>query len=127
MSTYRLLTDFVVVFHFVWVAVLLGGWFLYRFKWWRPIQVTLVLTTIISQVLFLGCPLVVLENSLRMKYDPQAVYKGSFICHYIEEYLGYQLSPGWITLALVVIAFITGWVVFFGRNKNGKDKGAVSL
>lgn len=126
-NLYHFLADFVVVFHFVWVAALLGGWFLLRFKWYQPIHLTLLATTIISQLLFLGCPLVALENSLRMKYDPDVVYNGSFVCHYIEEYFGYQLSSGWIILALVVIALATGWVVFFGGKKNGKDKSAVPL
>lgn len=112
-NTYRKLANIVFWFHWIWVAIILGSWITAAiFPWCRPIYLAVVTTTVISQVLWLGCPLVALENALRAKYDPSKVYSGSFICHYIKKQFGVRMSPLVITaqLAITMVASVIFWV-----------------
>ena len=113
MNTYRKLANAVSVFHWIWVAILLGGISLqFAFQWYKPIHMIVLTTTIVSQVLWLGCPLVALENALRAKYDPKEMYYGSFICHYLKKRFGISMSPALITAQLVAMVVVSGilWI-----------------
>ena len=104
---YRLLADAVVVLHFIWIMVLLGGiWFSLKYKRYRPIHLTVTLTTIVSQLIWLGCPLVALEETLRRQYDPTRKYAGSFTVYYLHHYFGVEVPPLAIIASLGIIAII---------------------
>jgi energy-converting hydrogenase Eha subunit A len=87
-----------------------------KYKWYDRYHIVVVTSTIVSQLIFLGCPLVALENALREQYDPKVKFYGSFICHYLKEYFGFQISPEYITLALVGIVAISA-LIFLRRPK----------
>ena len=111
MEVYRVLADFVFWFHGVWIVLFLGGIVLsMKYRWYKRYHAVVVTSTIVSQLIFMGCPLVALENMLRMQYDPKTKFSGSFICHYLKEYFGFQISPEYITLALVGIVAISALI-----------------
>lgn len=119
MEVYRILADFVFGFHLVWIALLLGGTILsINYKWYRRYHAAALAGTIVSQLIFLGCPLTALEDALRMQYDPKVKFSvsGSFVCHYLKEYFGFQISPKYITLALAGIIAISA-LIFLRRPK----------
>jgi len=92
---YKIIADIIVAMHFIWIVFMLFGFFLtifgfFRqkiFDWW------LFRTLYLSGILFVGiltilrrfCPLTILENLSRVKYNPETTYPGSFIVHYIEK------------------------------------------
>ncbi len=117
MEVYRIFADFVFWFHWVWIALFLGGIvLLMKYKWYKRYHAVVLTSTIVSQVIFLGCPLVALENALRAQYDPKEEFSGSFVCHYLKEYFGFQIPPEYITLALVGIVTISA-LIFLRRPK----------
>lgn len=92
---YKIIADIIVVLHFIWIIFMLLGFFLtiygfFRkdfFDWW------LFRTLHLSGILFVGvltalkrfCPLTIIENISRARYNPETTYPGSFIVHYIEK------------------------------------------
>jgi hypothetical protein len=118
MEIYRLLVDIVFWFHWVWIAILILSGFLSVIQpRYAKFSFVLVGTTLVSQVLFLGCPLVALENTLRAQYDPKTEVFGSFICHWVKEWGGYTVPPEIITGSLLLIMMITSIIVFSQRQK----------
>ncbi len=118
MEIYRVLADVVFWFHWAWLALLLGGIVLSsNYKWYWPYHWCVILSTIISQIVFFpNCPLVLLENVLRAQYDPKTTYTGSFICHYLDKHFGFQMMPWHITLVLLGITLFSAFI-FLRRSK----------
>lgn len=113
MNTYRKLANATFWFHWIWVAILLGGIPMQiTFQWYKPVHMVVLTTTLVSQLLWLGCPLVALENAFRAKYDPNTTYSGSFICHYLKKRFGISVSPTIIIVQLVAMAIVSGimWI-----------------
>ena len=54
------------------------------------------------------CPLTILENTLRARYNPELKYPGSFIVHYIEKLVYPDINP---LIILIPTAFIAGFVI----------------
>jgi len=92
---YKTIADIVVVLHFIWIIFMLFGFFLtiygfFRkkiFDWWlfRTLHLLGILFVGILTLLRRFCPLTILENISRIKYDPESTYPGSFIVYYIEN------------------------------------------
>lgn len=113
MNTYRKLANATLWFHCIWVAILLGGIPLQiALPWYKPVHMVVLTTTIASQLLWLGCPLVALENALRARYDPSVTYRGSFICHYLKKWFGISVPPALISVQLIAMLVISGilWI-----------------
>ncbi len=87
-----------------------------KYKWYSRYHWVVLTSTITSQLIFLGCPLVALENAFRAQYDPKTTYTGSFICYYLKEHFGFQFPPEYITLALVGIVLLSAFI-FLRRPK----------
>jgi len=116
MQVYRILADIVCCFHAFWAILILSGIFVaMRWRWYMPYHCIALISTAVSQVLFLGCPLTALENSLRASYDPKAVHTGSFTCYCLERYFGYKIQPEIVTLVLLIIITLSVLVVYFRR------------
>ncbi len=119
MKVYNVLADVVFWFHWIWIGALWAGIVLStKYKWYWKYHLVIISSTLIAQLLFLGCPLVALENALRRRYDPSENYSGSFICHCLEKYFGIQLNPLCITLALLVIVALSAFVILWKCRKN---------
>jgi cell division protein FtsW (lipid II flippase) len=117
-NTYEKLADGVMVFHLVWIVILLGGIYLsIRYEWYKPVHFVVLSSTILSQILFLGCPIVQLESSIRQKVGETNCMDGGFICHYSKQWLGITMSPDIITLSLVAIFILMIFTSLFVHKK----------
>ena len=121
---YQLLADLVLVFHFAIVIfivlglllIVIGGvrrWRWVRNRWFRYLHLVAIGFVVIQAWLGKLCPLTYLENSLRDKAG-EATYSGSFIGHWIQSVLYYDL-PFWVFTVLYtlfgLIVFIC-WLIF---------------
>ncbi len=108
---YKRLADAVAIFHWILIAYLISGlFFQIAFPWYAKIHLIIVATVGISQLLWLGCPLVTLENALRAKYDPSAKYYGSFTYNAFKK-IGITLPPIVISLQMIILLIITAVIV----------------
>ena len=108
---YRFLADAVSGFHYFWIVLLLSGVILQLvFPWYGPINAVILAITIVSQIVWLGCPLVTLENAFRKKYDPYACFSGSFVCNRLKKWFGVEPRPWMIIATLAAISVLT---IFF--------------
>ena len=53
------------------------------------------------------CPLTVLENYLRSRYNPNLVYPGSFIIYYMEKLVYPRVNPLLIQIPTIFITLLT--------------------
>ena len=114
---YNVLADLIVILHLIWIlfmligfALILCGFFWKRFFDWclfRILHLCGIVYVGLLGVLGEYCPLTMLENSLRARYDPGSGYPGSFIVHYIERLVYPDLSPMVILIPTVIIAIFT--------------------
>lgn len=121
---YKVFTDLIVVVHFVWILFMLLGFILTLcgFFYKRFFDRWLLRTLHLFGILYVGllallgryCPLTILENTLREKYNPELVYPGSFIIHYIERLVYPNVNPLIVLIPTVIIAVFT-MVVFIIR------------
>ncbi len=108
---YRILADFVVLIHFLWIIFLFLGvlWGVRN----RVVKLVHLAGLLFTFILHLGnwyCPLTHLEIYLRMKHDPDLTYAGSFIIHYVEKVVYIELS---VDLLLVATIFLCVFNVLF--------------
>ncbi len=76
------------------------------FDWW------LFRTLHLSGILFVGlltllrrfCPLTILENLSRVRYNPEGIYPGSFIVHYIEKLVYPDVNQTLLRIGTVLVA-----------------------
>jgi len=87
---YKFMADIVRIIHvLVIVLLVMGIWISDKYPpTYRLMNLIFILTTGLSQILFRGCPLTILENALRKKYDPTTTYPGSFISFHLHNRLG---------------------------------------
>jgi hypothetical protein len=114
---YKITADIIVVLHFIWIIFMLLGFFLtiYGFFWKEFFEWWLFRTLHLSGILFVGiltalrrfCPLTILENISRARYDPEATYPGSFIVHYIERLVYPNVSQFLLRAGTVIVALFT--------------------
>ncbi len=111
---YKTIADIVVVLHFIWIIFMLFGFFLtiygfFRkkiFDWWlfRTLHLLGILFVGILTTLRRFCPLTILENISRIKYDPESTYPGSFIVHYIENLVYPDVNQTLLRIGTVLAA-----------------------
>lgn len=108
---YKRLADVVAILHWIVIVYLiLGGGLQLLFPGYAIYHLIFVITVGLSQLIWLGCPLVALENALRAKYDPDTRYYGSFTYHALKK-LGINVPPIVISLQMVVLFVITAGIV----------------
>jgi|GEM_PF-3838014 len=112
MNGYLFFADFVFWFHWVVVAIIVVGgiliWKCPRLTWFRILHLTTALSTVTSQLIWQGCPLVTLENALRRKDgDLNHIYFGSFLCYYLKTKFGIEVQPETIIFGLVIVTIIS--------------------
>jgi len=114
---YKIFADLIVVIHFAWILFMLagtiltlGGFFYKRFfDWWlfRTLHFCGIIYVGFLAVLREYCPLTILENTVRAKYNPDLTYPGSFIVHYIEKLVYPDVNPSTILVPTIFIAVFT--------------------
>ena len=126
---YQLLADIVLVAHVALVAFVVGGlllvvggnlagWRWVNALWFRVAHLAAIGFVVAEAWLGIVCPLTSLEVWLRAQAR-QAAYTGSFIEHWLQRLLYYDL-PGWVfTLAysLFGLAVLASWRYFPPRRK----------
>ena len=114
---YKILADLIVVIHFVWILFMLSGFLLTLsgFFWRRFFDSLLFRILHLCGIIYVGllallreyCPLTILENTLRAKYNPDLTYPGSFIVCYVEKLVYPDLNPSIILVPTIFIAVFT--------------------
>ena len=101
---YRIIADLALGIHFLWILFMLFGFlfnFIALFKTdllnWRGFRLLHLIGILVVTVLAFfkePCPLTRVENYFRSVYDPQAMYTGSCIEHYLETEFPGSTAPG---------------------------------
>lgn len=104
---YKVLADFTVLVHFLWILFLvLGALWGRRSRTVRWIHLGGLGFAGALQVFDWYCPLTHLESWLRVRHDPHTAYTGSYLIHYIEKVVYLEVPHSLIvvlTLALCAV------------------------
>ncbi len=122
---YKIFADAIIVLHFLFILFMLFGFFLtlygifFRHKFfdrWLFRSLHLLGIFYVASLSILGkyCPLTLLENQLRLRYEASLVYSGSFIAHYLEKLVYPDVNPLVIQIPTVFLGIFT-IVVFIIR------------
>jgi len=129
--SYKIFADAIILVHFLFILFMLLGFLLtgyalvFRqkfFDWWLFRSLHLLGIFYVSSLSILGkyCPLTILENGLRLRYEASSVYSGSFIVHYLEKLIYPDVNPLVIQISTVFLAIFT--IVVFIIKPPGKIK-----
>jgi hypothetical protein len=92
MSTqkYKTFADLLVSIHFLWSLLLLGGIIVTLiFPAYAIVQIIIMSFTLLIAIPFGNtCPLTLLEEKLRKKFDPTYNPSGSFVARYLNRIFG---------------------------------------
>ena len=117
---YKLLADFIVLIHFLWILFLFFGAYVgARVRVLRILHLSGLAFALMIQVFGWYCPLTYLEVWLRSKHDPRLAYTGSFIIHYVEKIVYLDLSRTLIVIGTVIARRIQCLVL---SEKETKDR-----
>ena len=123
--SHKIFADVIIVAHFLYILFMLLGFLLtiYAVLFWEKFfdrwlfrSLHLLGIFYVASLSILGkyCPLTILENELRLRYEVSAVYSGSFIVHYLERLVYPDVNPLVIQIPTVFLAIFT-IVVFIVR------------
>ena len=114
---YKILADLIVAIHFIWILFMLVGFILTLcgFFWKRFFDWFVLRILHLCGIVYVGllailreyCPLTILENTVRAKYNPDLTYPGSFIVHHIEKLVYPDVNPSIILVPTISIAVFT--------------------
>ncbi|MCX8118528.1 MAG: DUF2784 domain-containing protein [Desulfobacterota bacterium] len=108
---YKLLADFTVWVHLLWILFLLtGALWGRRHKWIRAFHLLGLAFALLIQLLGWYCPLTHIEAWLRARHHPDLTYTGSFIIHYAERIIYIEIAPGWILVATLLLIGFHLWI-----------------
>src|SRR4030067_2147512 len=93
---YRLIADFLVALHLLWILFMLAGvalilWgilfkrIILNWFWFRTLHLAGIIYVGALSIQGKLCPLTIWENQLRAKLDPASTYAGSFINYSIDK------------------------------------------
>ncbi len=116
--SYKIFADAIIVVHFLFILFMLLGFLLTAFAlvfrqkffdWWLFRSLHLLGIFYVSSLSILGkyCPLTILENELRLRYEVSSVYSGSFIVHYLQKLIYPDVNPLVIQIPTVLLAVFT--------------------
>ena len=108
---YKVLADFVVSVHFLWIFFLIFGALLgVRKKAIKYVHLTGLLFAVLIQIFGWYCPLTHLELWLRSRHYPSIAYAGSFIIHYMERLVYLEISQAGVLLATIGLVIFNSWL-----------------
>jgi len=137
---HKIFADATIVAHFLFILFMLFG-FLFTvyalffrqkfFDWWLFRSLHLIGILYVASLSILGkyCPLTLLENELRSRYEVSSVYSGSFIVHYFENLIYPDVNPLIIQIPTILIATFTivVFVVKPPKKKGDKKRGQATF
>jgi hypothetical protein len=134
---YKILDDFIIFMHLIWILFIfigfvltLGSFFWKKFldRWlFRTLHLCGIVFAVILTILGKYCPLTMLENTIKMKYNSSLTYKGSFIIHYIEKLVYPNVNPLLIEITTIFIAVFTIMIFIIRPPKNLRWKNIKTL
>lgn len=128
---YLFLADALLFLHVLVVVFIIAGliaiyagkalsWQWVRNPWFRIVHIAAIGIVVLQSWIGVICPLTSWEMSLRDQ-SGDAVYSGSFIAHWLETLLYYQL-PSWVfTIAYTAFGLLVLVSWFFVRPRSFKD------
>lgn len=115
--SYKILADIVVLIHFLWILFLVfGGLIGVRFRAVKILHISGLVFAFVIQVFDWYCPLTHLEVWLRSKHDTTLTYTGSFIVHYVEKLVYFQLSRSLVFILTLFVCGFNVWI-YLGKKK----------
>lgn len=117
METYGFLAETTFVIHWGFIATITLGPVMQLYnKWTRAIFWVLFAGGIFGNLYFEGCPLTILETALRESCGEYIEFSsGSFICHYLKEWFGFNIVPKAVDSLYFAVGFITAVTPQFRR------------
>jgi hypothetical protein len=107
---YKILADFVVFIHFLWIAFLfLGAFWGIKNKAARIFHLSGLAFAFIIQIFDWYCPLTHLEVWLRSRHSPFFTYAGSFIIHYVEKIVYIEVSRFVVLVLTILLCGLNAW------------------
>lgn len=108
---YKILADFTVLIHFLWILFLfLGGLGGRRSRFLKIFHLSGLAFALVIQIFDWFCPLTHLEVWLRAKHHPDLAYAGSFIIHYVERIVYMEVSRTVILLFTILLLCFNVWI-----------------
>lgn len=115
-TIYLLAADLILLLHILFVAFVVIGmllifigkvrnWYWIRNPWFRLLHLAAITVVVIQSWFGLICPLTNIEMALRSRAG-DTVYSGSFISHWLEKILYYQLPPWVFVISYMIFAAI---------------------
>lgn len=113
---YTILADITVVLHFLWILFLVFGVFIgIRNRGIKIIHISGLVFALVLQIFSWYCPFTYLEIWLREQHDPASSYSGSFIIHYVEEIVYFEVSRTLLFTVTILISALNAWI--YGRKR----------
>lgn len=120
LDTYSFLADLVLLFHTLFIAFVIGGFFLIlaglKFKrpwvenfWFRTGHLSAIIIVTIKPLTNRLCPLTIWESRLREAAGGKA-YLGGFIQHWIHKIIYYDLPLWFFSIIYILFALIVIFV-----------------
>ena len=111
-TIFLMAADAVLLLHILFVAFIVIGlllifagkvhaWSWVRNPWFRMIHLVAIAVVVVQSWFGVICPLTTVEMALRSQAG-DAVYSGSFVSHWLENLLYYQLPP-WVFIVCYMI------------------------
>ena len=130
MNGYRLAADIVLFVHFLYIAFVVVGlvvialglvlrWKWVRNFWFRMIHLVFIGIVVVQAWVSVECPLTTLENRLRALAG-QAPNEISFIGHWLDKIIFYNLEPWVFGLIYTVFGALVLSTWIFGRPNRPK-------
>ncbi len=121
-TIFLLAADVILLLHVLFVAFVVMGlllivvgkvraWSWIRNPWFRLVHLAAITVVMIQSWLGLICPLTTIEMALRSRAG-DTVYSGSFISHWLERILYYQVPP-WVFVVCYMTfgaAVVASWL-----------------
>ncbi len=119
---FKTFADFVILVHFFWIIFLISGalWGV-RNKLIRAVHLCGLSFAIVMQVFGWYCPLTHLEIWLRSQHNPGLNYSGSFIIHYLERIVYWEISQTAIFFFTILFSVFNSWFYFKKRERSAFD------
>ena len=102
---YKIIADFLLALHILWIVVLVGGTiFMYYHRWYVVYHLIIVSGTLLFNLFLGGCPLTWWEEKCRKIYDPNIYYHpNSFVTTYLKRIFHVNVTPRQVNWALILI------------------------
>ncbi|MCK4738864.1 MAG: DUF2784 domain-containing protein [Deltaproteobacteria bacterium] len=122
---YRFIADIAVLVHFLWIVFLFFGAFAgVRYRAVKVVHIIGLGYALVLHAFGWYCPLTHVEAWARRQHDPELVYAGSFIIHYLEELIYFTLPDSFLLLFTIILCAFNAWYYF--RKGKGKGKGRIA-